>query len=184
MVLHDHQCPVCGKVFEKMVNWDEERTPCACGQMATRVFLSKRAYRAQAFDPVLVYRDRSGHHRFPGRNSGQVPKGYEPIYLKTTSDVRRFEKQMNQAERERYFTHKERTEKAFAEPLKYGREHLRQAMQRMSPLGRDLAEAAMRANDNADGVDTKFNPEFHLNAFSFDSSNRDSHYDRDLARRK
>jgi hypothetical protein len=183
-ILHDFLCSQCGKVFESMVCWNQDSAPCKCGSLAGRVFLSRRAYRAQAFDPVLVYRDAAGHYRFPGRNSGQTPKGYEPVYLKTTSDVRRFEKQMNQTERERYFTHKERTERAFSEPLRVGREELRERMKHMSPRGRDMAEAAMRANDNADSVDTRFDPAFHLNAFSFDSSNREAQHDVDLARRK
>ena len=178
-VLHDYRCPQCRKVFEKMEAWDAEKTACECGAEAVRVFLSRREYRAQAFDPVLVFRDASGHYRFPGRNSGEVPKGYEPVFLRTTAEVRKFEKQMNAKERERYMIHKEREEATYREFLGSRRSELRQRIQHMSQFGRDFAEAAMRANDEAPSADHKFDPAFHIEAFSFDSSNRDPHTDRD-----
>jgi uncharacterized protein YdbL (DUF1318 family) len=133
---------------------------------------------------VLIYKDSAGHYRFPGRNQGETPKGYEPVYLKTTADVRRFEKQINESERQRYFSHKERTEAKFQEYIQESRAELRQRMRKMSAYGRELAEAAIRQNDNCSSVDTRFDPQFHLNAFSFDSGNRDAHYDRDLSKRK
>ena len=183
-VRHDFRCGQCNKVFERTVSWDTEATPCECGGEASRVFISQREYRAQAFDPVLIYRDASGHTRFPGRNDGPVPKGYEPIYLRTTSEVRNFERRMNAKERERYFAHKERNEARFSEWTSASRSELRQKMQHMSPRGRDLAETAMRENDRNSGVDNRFDPAFHLNAFSFDASNREAHYDRDSRRGK
>lgn len=184
MILHDFKCGSCSKVFERTVSWDTEATPCDCGSEAARVFISRREYRAQAFDPVLVYRDKSGHVRFPGRNEGVTPKGYEPVYLRTSTDVRKFERQMNQKERERYFDHKERHEARFAEWTSSARSELRQKMQSMTPAGRALAEAAMRENDSKPSVDTRFDPGFHIDAFSFDSSNREGHYDRDMRRGK
>ena len=184
MVLHDFRCRKCGAVFERMVTWDTDRMTCRCGASADRVFLSRRASRAQAFDPVLVYRDRSGHYRFPGRNAGPTPKGYEPVYLRTRSEVDRFTRSINARERQRYFAHKERTEAAFAHWMADARSDLRQKMQRMSPEGRDFAEAAMRAHDQEPSVDTRFDPGFHLEAFEMDASNREAQSDRDLPRRK
>lgn len=184
MILHDFHCATCGKVYEQMVSWDTEEAKCGCGATALRVFISRRAYHAQAFDPVLVYRDKSGHFRFPGRNDGRAPKGYEPVLLRTAAEVRKFTRSVNVKERERYFQHKERTEAAFAPWLASARSELRQKMQHMTPYGRALAEASMQANDQQSSVDTKFDPGFHLEAFEFDSSNREAQGDHDLPRRK
>lgn len=183
-ILHDFRCSECGKVFERMVSWDTEQSQCECGHQATRVFISHREYRAQSFDPVLVYRDASGHFRFPGRNTGPVPQGYEPVYLKTTAEVRSFERQVNSKERERYFAHKERQEKRFEQWIRDARSDLRQKMQHMTPHGRDLAEAAMRANDADTGINHRFDPAFRVEAFSMDAGSRDAHYDRDMKRGK
>ena len=184
-VMHDHSCEQCGHLFEKMVRWDEETAVCPnCGAMAHRVFLPHHKRPAQAFAPVLIYRDKSGHVRFPGRNEGVAPKGYEPFYLRTTQAVRNFERRMNAVEKERYFKHKERQELRFAQWIGNARSELRQKMQHMSPYGRELAEQAIRANDQQKDVDTRFEPNFHLEAFSYDASNREAHYDRDLQRRK
>jgi hypothetical protein len=184
MILHDFKCPHCGKVFERMVNWDVERTRCYCGDEALRIFISRREYRAQAFDPVLVFRDGSGHYRYPGRNNERAPDGYEPVYLRTTSEVRKFEREINKRERERYFAHKERNEKRFEQWQKEARSELRQKMQHMTPYGRALAEAAMQQNDREPSVNHHFDPQFRLEAFSQDASNRERQYDRDLQRRK
>lgn len=167
-----------------MVQWDEEQVKCDCGSMASRIFISHREYRAQSFDPVLVFRDKSGHYRYPGRNSERAPKGYEPIYLRTGSEVRKFEREINQSERKRYFEHKERQEKRFEPWLKSSRSDLRQRMQSMSEYGKEIAAAAMMENDRNSGIDYRFDPQFHVNAFSFDASNREFQTDRDLPRRK
>lgn len=184
MILHDFRCGHCGKVFEKRVQWNDDEAACECGKMAPRVFISRREYRAQSFDPVLIFRDASGHYRYPGRNSEAPPAGYEAVYLRTTSEVRKFEREINRKERERYFAHKERNEKRFEQWTKEARSELRQKMQHMSPYGRALAEAAMRQNDSQPSVNTRFDPQFRIEAFSQDASNREAQYDRDLSRRK
>lgn len=184
MVFHDYRCEQCGKVFERRVSWDSDTTLCDCGSEAQRVFLSHREYRAQSFDPVLVYRDAGGHYSFPGRNHGPVPKGKEPIYLTTLPAIRKFENQMSNKERERYFAHKERQENRFAPWIANARSELRQKMQHMSAKGRAFAEAAMQENDRHSDVDTRFDPGCHFEAFSQDSSNRDAHYDVDMKRGK
>ena len=178
MILHDFRCPKCG-LFERMVDWQTEEVAHECGEKASRVFLPARTHKAQAFEPVLVYRDRSGHLRFPGRTGNRAPKGYEAVYLRTTQEVRSLEKQMNQSERRRYMESKER-ESAFFDPiLKQARSDLRQKMQQFSPAGREFAQLAMRENDAKPSVDTRFDPGFHLEAFSNDSSNREPWNDRD-----
>jgi hypothetical protein len=184
MILHDHRCPKCGKVFERMVRWDEERVKCECGGDASRIFISHREYRAQSFDPVLVFRDKSGHLRFPGRNQGAPPKGYEPVLLRTTSEVRKFEREVNAKERKRYFEHKERQEKRFEQWISDSRSELRAKMRHMSGYGRAIAEASMQENDRNSGIDMRFDPQFRIEAFSDDASNRDFQNDRDLQRRK
>lgn len=179
-VLHDFRCRRCGKVFERSVDWNVDSVSCReCGGNSDRVFISSREYRAQAFEPVLVYRDKSGHIRFPGRNQGVTPKGYEAVYLRTSTDVRKFERQMNARERERYFEHKERHERRFEEWTRNARSELRQKMQHMSPAGRALAEAAMREGDRDSGVDMRFDAGFHLNAFAYDSGSREAWIDKD-----
>src|SRR5258708_3361900 len=129
MINHDHRCNKCGKIFERMVSWDKETVACECGGGASKIFFFHREYPGQSFDPVLIYRDKSGHVRFPGRNEGVAPKGYEPVYLRTTQEVRNFERRMNSFEKERYFKHKEKQEARFEQWTANARSELRQRMQ-------------------------------------------------------
>lgn len=178
MVMHDFSCPDCG-IFERMVDWQTEEVTHECGKQASRVFVTRRTYRAQAFDPVLVFKDQSGHYRFPGRNRARIPAGYEPVYLRSSAEVRRFEKSVNANERNRYMQAKERESRFFDPLLSQSRSDLRQKMQRFSPAGRALAETAMRENDRKSSVDYRFDAGFHLEAFSNDASNRERWNDKD-----
>lgn len=183
MILHDFRCQNCGKVFEKAVTWDTETVPCDCGKTANMVFISHREYRAQSFDPVLVFRDKAGNIKFPGRNSSRAPKGFEPVYLRTTSEVRKFEGQMNARERERYFEHAEKREGNFAPMLRARRDQLRAAMRHMTAAGQDFARTAIQDSDSCSSVNMRFDANFHLDAFSQDSGSRDEWRDRDTGQR-
>jgi hypothetical protein len=106
---------------------------------------------AQRFDPVVYFQGPGGKLAFPGRTDQHPPKGYKRVELTTTAQVRRFEAQMTHAQRiERQQEQDARgphRERAFAEQ----RRELRIAMERMSAQGRDLARAAMDANNRRPG---------------------------------
>ena len=76
---------------------------------------------------------------------------------------------MNRHERARQGQHLINEEMAYADTNKANRDELRSAMRHMSPLGRAIAAAAIRRN-NTDSKPTS-DPNFHIEAFSYESSN-------------
>jgi len=105
--------------------------------------------------PIVVYKDGSGNVQFPGRADEKLPKrlaklGFEKVEM-TPHEARRFGKQMNSLERIKMEKHLSAMQAAYAHVHKEQREELRVAMRHMSPLGRDLAQAAIERADREEG---------------------------------
>lgn len=102
---------------------------------------------AQRFAPIVYFQDKAGNKRFPGRSDAPPPKGFERVELRTVPEVRKFEREMNRAERERWDRHKVREELTFGPMRKQSRSELIAMMQSFSNLGKDFARLAMKKND-------------------------------------
>lgn len=181
MPLWDYKCDSCNKTVEKFFNRFIESPNCEdCG---TPMIYEPSYYyssNAQRFDPVVIHRDSEGNIRFPGSVNSPVPEGFQRIELSTLSEVRRFEREINSSERGKIEKADYNRQRNMDLVVAANREDVRGVVEKFSPRGRkfyDLmreAADARRAEIRSRG--TK-GPEFHLEAFSFDSSNRDAYRD-------
>lgn len=157
-----------------------------CGEPTEQIHLPRAV--SWTLDPVVVYKTADGSFRFPGDVNGAgdakyAAMGYERIELRSAADVRRFEGVMNKREYSRAARRVERMHQFQESRAAKLRGDLRQLMQSMSPAGRALARAVMARND----AKQKLRPSeanFHLEAFSFDHSNRGESRDSDGRRRR
>jgi hypothetical protein len=131
---------------------------------------------AQHFSPVVYHVDAHGNKRFPGSPDAPVPAGFEKRELTNIQEIRRFEREVNAEERQRYNEHKFREEMTFDPQRKARQEELRAAMQHMSQYGRDFARAAMERT-NAERRFKNFDAQFRIDVFSQNAGNRDPHCD-------
>lgn len=162
-------CPSCGR-FVQMGMWPTCRNNPDDHGWAI-------ASNAQRFDPVVIhFNPKTNDYRFPGSTDAKVPAGFMKQELRTSHEVRKFESRFNAQESAKigqsvamrhYQTQMRQRDRRAA---------LRQQMQHMSPFGRDFARVAMEQNDNK--RPRSFDPNFHIEAFSFDRSNRDAQVDR------
>jgi hypothetical protein len=158
-------------------------------------------------DPVVVYRAPDGTMRFPpdttcGSTAMYDGMGYERLELRGWADVRRFESQMNKAQRSEIARRVERQQAAFEASESARRSEVRRGMEqgfqipetefrdgrnvptgrmitvRLSEKGKEIMRQAMRMNDDKGGPRT-YEPGFRVEAYSESRSNRD----RDLRRR-
>lgn len=169
------KCPDCGQQTIPF----PDGTPCPLCVAADSGAAFLRAGRnAQAFDPVLIFEDAHGNVRFPGRNDAPTPDGFKAVELRDIRQVREFERRMNAREHARHEVSTEGERAAFSEAQQRNRAELRAAMRHMTPAGRALAQAAMDEGDRQDSQPrARFDPGFHVEVFSQDSSNRDAYRD-------
>ena len=130
---------------------------------------------AQGFDPVVIHRDAEGNVRLPGNKSDVPPEGFERVELTTINQVRQLEAAMNGKARREWEDWKQRESEHFSGLQREGRRALRERMREMSPLGRMFAEYAMAQNDSRRRPD--FDPNFFVEVFSMDASNREAYRD-------
>jgi len=118
---------------------------------------------AQRFKPVVIFKDLQGHVKFPGRDTDPTPADYERVEITDSRAVARFEREMNGNEKREYERNREAESAVYAEVESRNRSELRSQMQRMSPQGRDFAQAAIDANNAR--REGRFDPGFHIDAF-------------------
>jgi hypothetical protein len=130
---------------------------------------------AQRFDPVTVFKKPDGTYAFPGRSNDPTPYGMQRVELNSASAVRRFEKEENSRVKRLKEESLEREDRVFTPLKKQRREALQKQMASFSGLGRKFAEVAMAKSDQRPSLSQKackFEPNFHVQAFSMDSGNR------------
>jgi hypothetical protein len=141
-----------------------------------------------SIDPVVIFQAADGTFRFPGDPSGRsahqyARQGMTKIELRSAADVRRFESHMNK--RELSLSHRKvEAHQAQREAREsHMRAQLRQSMSAMTEYGRDLARAAMRRADHAPRERAR-DAGFHVEALSYDRSNRPESRDPSGRRRR
>ena len=162
-------CVVCGRLcLVGMYPVCGRRGPSGHGWM--------RADPAQRFDPIVVHwNPATQSYRFPGSADAQMPSGFVKKELRNFSEVRRFQRHWNTLERARVDRVVSRDIARIDALDAKNRPELRQAMQHMDPYMRDFAELSMRMNDMK--RPKMFEPNCHIEAMEFDSSNREEHRD-------
>lgn len=169
-------CPNCDFLLTRDHIYRVNGTP-KCGRCTAELSITfdEGGYRAQPFEPVVVFRDAAGNVRFPGRTDSSIPEGFQRVELRTSAEVHRFEREMNVRENAKHDIHAECEERYYNELERKNRRELREAMRQMTPQGRAFAEEAMRQGDKRPSG--RFDAGFHLPAFHYDSSNRAEHRD-------
>jgi putative FmdB family regulatory protein len=195
--LYDYLCPKCEHKFESFAGINEETQTCRwpeCDGVAERIFVSVSGIGeryAQPFTPVVYHQAPDGAVSFPGRSDELPPPGYEKVELKTVREIRKFEAEMNRREYAVWQEHQENVDRARQDNVKRRREDI-QALMRgegrqvttidehgnertvtlngFSRFGRNLARIAIDHANNKPRE--KFDPNFHVQVFSQDSSNR------------
>jgi len=181
-----YTCDHCAVVFDRWNSFPPKNITCpveGCPGRPTRPLYhfelpqSPRgtSRNAKGFDPVVIHRDAQGNYRFPGAPDARVPEGFQRIELRTTEEVRRFERDVNRGEAERHDGAQAREEGFYGGLKAQQRSELWATMARMTPTGRAFAEEAMRANDERPRG--RFDANFHVECFSQDASNREPQRD-------
>lgn len=159
-VLHNFECPE-GHITEKLVDvnekdWDKQNCGYGddCGNVAERVFLSKRVQALNRL-PITIFRNAAGEVRFPGSATEPMPsnykeQGFERVEM-TFHEARKFQKQFNEQERHRDSLKKEFMDYMESQEREQSRSDLLHAMRNMSPMGREYAEYVIeQANKRRD----------------------------------
>lgn len=132
---------------------------------------STMSTRAQAFSPVVVFKDRkTGEYVFPGSATEKPPKNCEKIELTNSYQVRKFESEVNSRESGKRYEQlsRHRDRQHHLDQVRQGaREVLLHKMQSMSPRGREFARLAMKINDERRLSKPSFStdPKFRVSAF-------------------
>jgi hypothetical protein len=177
MPCYCYECPKHG-TFELTLplrKWDSTKPCPKCSQPSEQVLLPQRAY-AEFRDPIVVHVSADGKYRFPGAANARVPKGFERKELRTIREVESFERDVNKQLRGEAERHRENESRHFEEIYAQKRSELRQAMQQMSPLGRDFAQFAIKMNNARRRKPTDCG--FHVEILHFDQGNREPQRDR------
>lgn len=177
---HDHE------VVRSISEWPTTPSCPTCSEPTEQAFLPP-ASRSNP-DPVVVFQAPDGSFRFPGDPNGLSAKKYEQVgytrmELRGAADVRRFESKMTKQELSIAARKVEKMQQTRERRESENRGQLRMLMQSMSSHGRDVARAAMRRNDERPREHTK-DPNFVVEAYSFDRSNREQSRDESGRRRR
>lgn len=149
---------------------------------------------AQRFSPVVIHRDAHGNIRFPGNSNAPVPEGFQKVELTTIQQVRALEKEVNlrdsvkagefHAAREKFLDGQlKENRRAVDEILAGGRwegvEDGKIVERRgISPRGQKILAQLREASMQKQRMGRKrVSPEFIVEAFTQDASNREDHRD-------
>lgn len=157
-VLDHEPCPVCKEVIH-VGDW-----PWCPHGSTTRQRI--------ALEPIVLFRRPDGRILFPGSNRDRTPKGCERITLDNLPAIERFERQYNATLARESSDRRALHDAAFSAHMKERRAELRQAMSRMHPLARAIAEAAMRKTDEQMAQRNRGEFQSGFEVLHYDQSNR------------
>jgi len=197
---YDYRCS-SGHIFERTVDTDTPPQLCECGLPAEVIWIrfpgTTSAMQAKRFDPVTVFRKPDGTYCFPGRSNDPTPEGMQRVELTSSTAIRKFEREENLRVKQKHEQRLEREDKGFTPIKRAKRDMLWDQMAGRAPIvtkdgqkenrpfsapGRKFAEVAMAKSDERQSLSRqaqRFEPNFHIEAFSLDSSNRLPHNDVD-----
>lgn len=196
MPLWDYNCGKCSTTTELFFSRFVDSPNCAdCGEPMTYVPSFNYTSDAQNFSPVVIHRDAEGNVRFPGRADARVPEGFKKVELCTVAEIRKFEAEMSIKDSAKADQFRASRSFFLDGQLKANREAVDQIANGGAWQGTDekgniitrhglsekgkmilarLREASMIKQ--AQGR-SHSRPEFFVEAFSRDASNREEHRD-------
>lgn len=200
MPLYDYECPK-GHLTEHYLPRYQDHTECdqgGCTEVADHrpsFWYSSGVHLAQRFSPVVIHRDVNGNVRFPGSVDAKVPPGFQKVELTTVAQVRQFEKEVNAKDtraaakfresRQFYLDGQLRANREGVEAIRaggawQGTDEKGNIITRhgMSERGQKIYDSIRQASELKQRNGAKAtNPEFHVEAFTQNASNREDHRD-------
>ncbi len=193
MPAYDFKCPN-GHVTEKFMSSARlaeigEKAPCdeklEDGSFCSKVgeycpsFWYNSATNAQRFSPVVIHRDVNGKIRFPAHANAPVPEGFQRVELATIPEIRALEREVNAQDRIKDQSFQDARNKFLDGQLAENRRSVAAQVAGFSPRGKWFYDAIRRVSEKkrlAGRSSSK--PEFYVEAFSQDASNREGYADR------
>ena len=178
---------------------EDGKGPMTCEEVAVYrpSFWYSSAFRpqAQGFSPVVIHRDASGNVRFPGHANAPIPEGFQKVELSTIHDVRKFEAEIGKQDsiksekfrvaRAEFLdgqlkANREAVDKIIAGGTWEGTDEQGRIIQRrgMSERGLKILHQLREVSKQKQAQGRSIaNPEFFVEAFSQNASNREHHRD-------
>lgn len=179
MPIYSFSC-VNEHIVEKILTIAERTNPgpCPeCGRILERRYLSRAEERAQRFEPIVYFESPDGRFSFPGRSDAKCPEGFETKRVCTFREYEQFSRKVNQIERGKIERQVEAEQEWLEHQEATNRRDLRSAMEHMSPAWRAFARRAMEASNNNPNRPKVRDPNFYVEVFEHDQSNRESFVD-------
>lgn len=147
MVNHSYECPKCGHIFDKIVEWDQRYAKCEqCGKRAERSWQQKRVRRFA--EPIVLHRYSDGQWGVPGTTNAATPPDAERVECWNMADYERALGKMNQAEKTKMGAKHEEGERRREEQMQLVREEIKYRMrQASSEWERDMLEITLERSD-------------------------------------
>jgi putative FmdB family regulatory protein len=207
MPLYDFTCDQCGSVAEYLFKYSELPPKMKCNECelgvasytptfwdCSPIQTTRRIQNAQRFSPVIIHRDANGNIRFPGNTNAPVPEGFQKVELSTIQQVRALEKEVNTRDSVKAGEFHNARGKFLDGQLKENRRAVDEILaggtwqgvedgkiverRGISPRGQkilaQLREVSMQKQARGR---SRVSPEFIVEAFTQDSSNREDHRD-------
>ena len=186
MPMIDYVCAACGYRAEEYHHSDPPLAiPCPrqldsgpCGAQASRASSFPGQYRptsAKRFDAIVVWESTAepGKYSFPGDAREAVPDGYRKVELTNMQEADRFVSRFNESERSRLEDERHAEREYFDRRIKQRREDT-MARLKNNPRAVAMLKAVQKYRDAARNrkYARKIDPNFHIQALSFDSGNR------------
>lgn len=185
LIGRDYRCPK-GHVFEKFSKGSEEfqkLVPCeeeGCTEQAEwqPSFFYNGVHAAQGFNPVVIHKDAKGNIRYPGRADAPVPKGFQKVELTTVQQVRQLEREQGSVDTLQAAKFRNARQMLTDGQLKENRRCMEKIVAGFTPRGKKFYDAMRKVSEMRQRQGPKAtNPEFVVQAFSYDASNREAHFD-------
>jgi len=187
MPMYDFECPK-GHVTEHFLSKFTERVQCGedgCveeGEYRTSFWYSSSAgHKAQGFAPVVIHTDAEGNVRLPAHPDAPMPPGFQKVLLTNIHEIRKFENKMNQVEKAKIEDHARNKVRNMNGQLAENRRVMAEMIKKFSPRGQKFYAAMREASEKKqrDFANRPLaEPNFHVEAFSQDSSNREQYRDK------
>ncbi len=200
MPMYNFVCGGCGDTTEHLFKHSEipDGIPCeTCKEGVAHYapgFWYSHPTNAQRFSPVVIHRDSLGNIRFPGNSNAPVPEGFQKVELATIQQVRALEREVNlkdtvkagefHAARERFLDGQLKENRRAVDEIIgggtwQGIEDGKIVERRgISPRGQKILAQLREASMQKQSLGrSRVSPEFIVEAFSQDASNREDHRD-------
>ncbi len=132
--------------------------------------------RAQHFDPIVLHQAADGSYSFPASVDAPLRPGYQKVEVRTIQEADRVTREVNAREESHARQIHEQNEAVRDQTLSRSRRDMDRLRERLSPEGRQLAD---RAREYVNGKQRRAfrSPNFFIDVFAHDSSNREVHRD-------